>query len=139
MKIRQILTNKRIQLVLLAFLLILIVGLVILFNSKQKGSGDTNSEIQAEHDKGDLGAKDDKADNEEDNSPELEVLEPNEVAPENTSDVSGSWGDAHEFNTHTNDTNSSDNTDKTESENKSEESKGDEDILEDDISWGTIY
>lgn len=139
MKLKQLLTNKRIVIVAIGFVLALIVAIVLLVtpNSREtNGSNSTNT--KAEQDKVSADSQDDKdevdANHKEeatgsDNS-SLEVLEPNEVAPEDSTNASGSWDDASASENQTTD------EDKTDD---GEESEQDEDILDDDISWGNIY
>ena len=86
--LNKILANKRIVTIAIVFILILLVGIVILvtFNSKHTGVKDTNT--KTEQSDGDVATRDDNKRNE---SSELEVLNPDAVAPGDYSDASGSW------------------------------------------------
>ena len=128
------------MIVVLAVLLALIVGIVIFITPNKKGTDGKNSNTKTEQGKEDAVTKDDKEETDKndevnDNNKEsdgLEVLKPNEVVPENSTDTSGSWGETSESNTQTGNKEPSDKTDQ-------EEEKENEDILEDDILWGDIY
>lgn len=155
LQLKKLLTNQKIMIVALAVLLALIVGIVILVtpNSKDTGGKDTNS--KTEQSKDDADSQDDKkktdaSSGEDDGGNDgsrLEVLEPDEVAPENSSDASGSWEDTSHSNSQTGNTNTTDKTDQTEDNNPNEtdkeddgdEPEKDENILKDDINWGDIY
>lgn len=137
MMLKKLLANKKIVTLAVVLLLILCVGIIILVTSKSKENGNKDKDAQIEQ-------------SDEDDSSGLEVLEPNEVNPEDSSDASGSWKDLKEPDTQKNNSGSTDkkdDTNKTEEQtpNKNpnkedkEEEKEDEDILIDDIIWGDIY
>lgn len=156
MKLKQLLTNKKIVIVALVVLIALIVGIAILVtpNSKETDSKDAN--VKTEQSKGDAvtNGDEDKTDESEEannsdtnNSAGLEVLKPDEIAPENSSNASGNWDGTTNSNQQTDKTDETDETGKGNPNNNSnedeedngEEQKKDEDILEDDINWGRIY
>lgn len=151
MMLNKLLANRKVVIVAIALLLAVCVGVIILVtsNSKETGGKDTNTKTEQGKEHVDLWD-----DNNEDDDTGLEVLEPNQVSPEDSSDVSGSWGDESESNIQngdknitdkTDDTNKrdeqtpSDNPNQTDKEDNDEEPEKDEDILEDDITWGDIY
>lgn len=130
--LRKIQINKKITLVVALFL-VLCVGIIVVVMSECNESKNANSHIKAEQDQEDeqdTGIYDDTGVNRG-----LEVLNPDEVATEDSSNASGSWGNEAESNTHTED------TDRTENQKPNDEDTEvkDEDILEDDIIWGDIY
>lgn len=142
MKLQPLITNKKIVIVAITLVLALLVGIVVLVtrNFKETGGKDTNIKTeQSKGDKEDASAKD----NEDDNS-DLKVLKPDEDTPENSSDASGSWGNAPDSETQGGNTNKTD--DQSQNNNSNDSDKGDYDesekngdILEDDITWGDIY
>ena len=142
---KQLLTNKKIVIVVLAVILALIVGIVILVTPNTKGTGNKDFDTKTEQSKEDANSKDDeKQTDKEGGSTGLEILEPDEVVPEDSSNASGSWGNTSNSNTQTG--NTTEKTDKTEEQKPNENQKDEDDksetvqdILEDDISWGNIY
>ena len=119
--------NKKIIFAIVILLLILGIGILIftILDSEKK----ENDTLKTEQD-----GKDEIEDHKEEDSVGLEVLEPDNVSKEDTTDASGSWEKPSNSN----------KTDKEEKpENNSnesiEEKEEDEDILEDDIVWGDVY
>ena len=133
--------KKKLKIVVIALLLVLIAGVIIFGTSNSKQTGGKNTDNITEQSKENADYQDDK----ENDGSGLEVLKPDEVFPEDSSDASGSWGDTSESNTLTgNKTNKTDeiengNQNEEDKENNGEEPEKDEDILEDDITWGDIY
>lgn len=146
---KQLLNNKKIVIVAIAVLLALIVGIAILVTPNTKDTGGKDTDTKTEQSKENADSQDDKeetdASSEEDNtdnqSSGLEVLKPDEVAPENSSDASGPWDKESESNTQTGNTNTTDNKNPSEAEKEDDvdESEKDKGILKDDIDWGNIY
>lgn len=142
MMLNQLITNKKIITVVLALILALVVGIAILVTPNTEETGVDNPSTKTEQGKEETDFKDDK----EDDSSELELLEPDEIAVEDSSDASGSWEKESGSDTQTGTSETTDDTDKTE-DNTPEEDKKDEgdnpekdqNILKDDISWGDIY
>ena len=130
MKLKELLTNKKVIIVACIIVLALIVGGVILVTKDSKKTGNKDTDTKTEQNNENMDAND-----KNDNGEGLEVLEPNEVAPEDSSSTSGSWGDELGTNTQTGNTNPtpSDQPNDTAKEEK------DKDILEDDIAYGNIY
>ena len=147
---KQILQNKKIVIVTLAVLLALVLGIVILVASNSKEAGNKDSDSKTEQGEEDADTQDDKkqtnandkeenkGDNKGNESSKLEVLEPGQIAPEDSSNVSGSWGNASESDTQTGNTNTTDKTEQTENK-KPNEDKQDEDVLEDNKNWGKLH
>ncbi len=143
MMFRKLLSNKKILFVTLAVILVLIVGSIILVTQNAKETGEKNFGTKTEQDEKDENSN--KGDKEEAGLG-LEVLEPDKVLPENSSNASGTWGDASDSNTQTGNSDMNDTTDKAEDkkpnedkENEVDTPEDDEDILEDNITWGDIY
>ena len=135
MMLNKLLANKKVVITIVAILLAICVGAVIMvsFHSKETDGKKPGTETeQGREDTDDSG---------------LEVLKPDEVDPENSSDASGSWENEPNSGTQTDSSNTGNETDKVPSndnvennqENKDEEQEKEEDILEDDILWGDIY
>ena len=132
MKLKQLLTNKKLVIVAIAVLLALIIGIIILVLPHSE-TGEGNHLTVPEE--------------------ELEILEPDEVAPEDSTDVSGTWGDETESSTQESNTDSKEqnktevqnqgNSSNDENEEKNEtvgnESEKEDGILKDSIDWGNIY
>ena len=142
MKLKQLLTNKKILIAVLAVLIALVVGIVIIISTSSLETGDKDTDIKTEQDDKDtdINDVDDKTDTDEEmndsnknNSTGLEVLKPNKIVPENSSNASGSWDGSTNSNQQTDEKNESD------TEDKDKESEKDENILDDDINWGRIY
>ena len=131
MKFQQVLTNKKIVIVVIALFLVLCSGMIYFIGSHQKNSENTGENIQTEQDEVDaIGVDDNKtsdADEKEEPSTGLEILKPDEVVTENITDVSGSWENTQESEQGPQD------------ESKQDDNKEEQDILEDDITWGDIY
>ena len=134
---KQLLTNKKIIIAVIVVLLLLSVGIVILVTSSTKENSGENIGTKVEQSKEDANTKEKEDDNENSDS-KLEILEPNEVTPENSSDVSGSWDNASESNEKAEQPNTTVKPNK-EQEDDGKESANEEDILEDNINWGNIY
>lgn len=132
--LRRIQTNKKITLVVALFLA-LCVGIIVAVMSECNESKNTNFDIKAEQDK--EHKKDADVYNDTEVNRGLEVLKPDEVAAEDSSNASGTWGNEAESNTQT----GTEETDRTENKKPNDEDTEvkDEDILEDDIIWGDIY
>ena len=152
MMLRKLLTNKKIVIITLSVLLFVIVGIVIFVttNSIETGKNDTNPKeeqmMENTDTKGDKTDTDDKEDSQGNGSSQLEILEPDEVVPENSSDASGSWDNTSDSNTQSGNSNTTNKTEQTENkdpnekkEDDGEDQEKDEGILEDDITWGNIY
>ena len=132
---QKLLTNKKILIAVIAFFLVSIIGIVIVVTpntSKTDGKGTNTKTEKSKEDEDSQDnkydtEKDDESDNKKDDKENqnatLEVLEPDKVIPENSSDASGAWGD----------------TDSTDNNSNGEEPDKDEDILKDDIVWGRPY
>lgn len=134
--------------VAVVILLLLYVGIFVFVRSNTKETGGNEAGSKTEQSQGSNDEGTEKGHNEDSNdnqSSTLEVLQPDEVAPEDSSNASGYWGDTSQSNPQTEDMGNK--IDKTENEKPIEEDKKDndeeqqkdEDILEDDISWGNIY
>lgn len=123
---KKLLTNKKIVIAVAILLFLLCVGIILFANSDSQETGGNNSDTEIEQSKEKETPKEDK---EKDDSG-LEVLKPNEIKAEDSTDVSGLWKDASESNAQTGNTTMREKTDK--------ESK-EEDILEDGVLWGEIY
>lgn len=137
--LNKLLSNKKIVFITIALLLAVCVGVVIIMTSGSKETGGKDTNIKTEQSKGEVDSQDDKKgtdSSDNDDGAGLQVLEPSEAIPENSSDASGSWDNTSDSGTQSGNTNKTDN----ESDKKDdEESAEDEDILEDDITWGDIY
>ena len=138
---KQLLTNKKGVIIILAILLTMIVGCLIFVALNTKRTGELDSDIKTEQSEEDTSQndKEDKEENKESEGSKLEVLDPEEVTPENSSDVSGSWGEQSDSNTQVNTSDSSDKKEEVEDNPSNSNTEKEEDILEDDISWGNIY
>lgn len=133
----KLLANKKIVIMAIVLFVAVCVGASILITSSPKETDGKNTNTKTEKEKADEdGVEDAETDidtnNKEDSNPgnngeSLQVLSPNEIATDDSSDASGSWSDT------------TDKTEETEDENPNEIDKEDEDILEDDITWGDIY
>lgn len=144
---RQLLINKKVKIVTLSVLLALIVGFIILITPNTKKSSEEHSGTKTEQSKDDADLND-KAENKSDDTSDvkdkensrLEVLDPDETTTENSTNVSGAWGNSSDSNTQAGNTNQ---TDKVESDDDKKQDNGHSenqgDILEDDITWGQIY
>ena len=139
----KLLANKKIVIMAIVLFVAVCVGAVILITSSPKETGGKNTNTKAEQEKEDEddveGAETDiDKNNKEDSNPKnngegLQVLSPNEIATDDSSDASGSWGDTTDKTEQTEDNNPN------EADKENEEPEKDEDILEDDITWGDIY
>ena len=136
---KQLLTNKKIVIVALAVVLALIIGIMILVITDKKETGGKDSDIKTEQSEEDANSKNDneqeQSNDRGDDSAGLEILEPDEIATEDSSEASGSWGNESNSNAQTGDSNT---YDKTEDE-KHDKPEKNQDILQDDIDWGNIY
>ncbi len=131
--INRLLANKKIAITVLVLVIVLSVGIVILVTSESKKAKDNNADIKTEQSK-EHGKEDTDSQN---NEGGLEVLEPDEIAPENSSDASGSWKTPSNSGNKKDDTSEkNENQDKDNGSNEPEEEK---DILKDDITWGDVY
>lgn len=151
MMLNKILANKKIVIATITLLLALCVGIIIFVASNTKDNGGKNIDTETEQSKEEENSKDEAdANDKEDGESGLEVLKPDEVSPENSSDTLGSWDNTSDSGTQSGNTNTNVNTDKTDDQNQDsnsndsdegdgEEPEKDEDILEDDITWGNIY
>lgn len=134
---KQLLSNKKIFIVVLAVFLALIVGIVILVTSSTKENSGENIGTKVEQSKEDANSKE-KEDDKENSDSKLEILEPSDVTPENSSDVSGSWNNASDSNEKAEQHNTNVKPNK-EQEDGGKESANEDIILEDNINWGNIY
>lgn len=148
MKLKELLTNKKIIIVAFVIVLALIVGGVILVTMDSKETGNKDKDIKTEQSKGEVDSqgekKDTDANDNENGNSGLQVIEPDNVIPENSSDASGSWDNMSDSGTQSGNTNTNNNTNKTDNQNQNSNSndsdkEDDEDILEDDIIWSNIY
>ena len=144
---RQLLINKKVTIVTLSVLLALIVGFIILITPNTKESNGEPSGTKAEQSKEDDGF-DNKAENKGDDtsdvknkeSSRLEVLDSDETTTENSSNVSGAWGNSSGSSTQAGNTNQTDKVQPGDDKKQDNgHSENQEDILEDDITWGQIY
>ena len=142
---RKLLVNKKNKIVVSIVLLAIMIGIIILVLSNNKETDGKGANTKIEQGQEDTDIQDDKSntnvddkkDVQESGGTSLEVLEPDEVAPEDFSDASGAWGNTSDSNTQTG--NTTDNTDTTEDKGQDENKEDDDDILEDNIDWGNIY
>lgn len=119
--------NKKIIFAIVILLLILGIGILIFtISDSEKKENDT---LKTEQD-----GKDEIEDHKEEDSVGLEVLEPDNVPKEDTTDASGSWDKPSS-------SNKNDKEEKPEnnSNESTDEKEEDEEILEDDIVWGDVY
>lgn len=144
---QKLLTNKKKVIAVVALFLVLCVGIILVitlgskesgkkdggFKTEQTEQGSKDEDVQEDENKAEAN---DEVNDKGNNNSGLEVLKPDEIAPENSSDASGSWDDTQES-----DTDAEDETnDQTENNDQGdEEEEKDEDILEDDITWGNVY
>ena len=137
MMLQKLLANKKMVVVVVILFFILCIGVIIWETSGSKETDKSNSGVNKEQE------KEDKNDTQG-----LEVMKPNEVAPEDSSDASGFWSATPESHNQTGDkTNTKDETDKVDNDNSTENDEGnvddeqesDQEFLEDDITWGDIY
>lgn len=164
--------NRKIVILTFAVVLALVIGILIIVttDSKDVGNKDTDSKIEQNKEDIDVNNDDDKwsstesSDNDNQNSNDgIEVLEPDEVVPGNSSDASGDWEeqgesdtqagttDTQEGTTDTETGNSDTETDASDNQNQSGTSNGDnkgndnqepdkdKGVLKDNINWGNIY
>ena len=132
MKLNQLLTNKKIVIGLIAVLFVSLVGIAILVtNNSQKTSGKDN-DTKTEQGKEETGVKDDEG--VEDSDTELEVLQPDVISPETSTDVPGDWGDTSETSSSTGNTDAEDQTGNGGGQDNQEQN-----VLQDNIDWGNIY
>lgn len=148
MLLHKLLRNKKIIIAAIALLLALCVGIVILVTSNTKETGGKNAGTKTEQSKDDADTTDDTdktdaddkaddtADNESTDNSGHQILKPNEVAVDDSSDASGDWDEEEE--TEETDT-QKDTTDDKAPEDEPEDKEPEDDIEEDDISWGEIY
>ena len=148
---KQQLTNKKkVIITAIALLIALVVGIMIFATSDTKETGSKDYDNKTEQGKEDSDSKED----EEDRNSQLEILESDEVEPEDSSNASGSWGNASNANTQAGNSDTTAQTDKVDDKKSSEgnkdevkvpqkeqeqEQEQEQDILEDDVSWGNIY
>ena len=137
---RKLLTNKRILIVLSAVILVLIAGTLILVTSDFKENDRKNTDSKTEQSTEDIDSKKDEDGN------GLNVLEPDEIDPEDSTNASGSWKNTSNFDAQSGNNDKTEKDNQTESKNPSEDKEDDsenvdkqDDVLEDDISWGNIY
>ena len=141
--LNKLLGKKKIVIIALVTLLVVCIGIVIFVTSKSDKNDKLNSDIKTEQD---VNKETDK----DNNGSGLEVLEPDAENKDYVSDASGTWDDETTENTQQTDTSdNADNagnanqTDNEENENDNnspnDTEEEDEDILEDDITWGDIY
>lgn len=128
----KIVMNKKIIFSIVIWLLILCIGIVLFSTSGSNESGKKNDTSKTEQDKEDV------VDNKEDDSVGLEVLEPDNVSKEDTTDASGSWEKPSNSNK-TDKEEKPENSNSNESTDEKQNEEKDEDILEDDIVWGDVY
>lgn len=123
--------NKKIIFAIVILLLILGIGILIftILDSEKK----ENDTLKTEQD-----GKDEIEDHKEDDSVGLEVLEPDNVSKEDTTDASGSWEKPSNSNK-TDKEEKPENSNSNESTDEKQNEEKDEDILEDDIVWGDVY
>lgn len=125
----------------LIFAIVFVIGLGLLIfvtrNSDKTNGKDEESKI--EQSKDDTNSKDDNEvsniNDKKNEDSDLQVLEPDEIVPGNSSDASGSW-DNDEIPETQEDT--PDGTGETDDEIVENEEK-DKGILKDDTNWGNIY
>lgn len=149
MMLQKVVMNKKIIILVLAFILALCVGIVIFVTSNEEDAGGKNTGIKTEQgkenadsvddvDKTDKPDVSDKADNQEDNkSTGLEVVEPGVVIQGNSSDASGEWGESTESGTQSGDSTTTVVPEKTPSEEPQESLEVEE--PEDDKIWSEVY
>ena len=128
----KIVMNKKIIFAIVILLLILSIGIVMFSTSGSNESGKKKDTPKTEQDKEDV------VDNKEDDSVGLEVLEPDNVSKEDTTDASGSWEKPSNSNK-TDKEEKPENSNSNESTDEKQNEEKDEDILEDDIVWGDVY
>ena len=142
--LRKLLANKKIMIVAAALLLTLCVGILILVTPNTKKTGGENPGSTTEQSKEDADSQNDK----EKEGTGLEVLKPDEIVPEDSSDASGSWHNTSGSNAQTDNTDKTDEPEQPENNNPNGEDKEDDsnvpekdkDILKDDVHWeGNFY
>ena len=123
--------NKKIIFAIVILLLILGIGILIftILDSEKKENGTLKTEQDG---------KDEIEDHKEEDSVGLEVLEPDNVSKEDTTDASGSWEKPSNSNK-TDKEEKPENSNLNESTDEKQNEEKDEDILEDDIVWGDVY
>lgn len=149
MMLQKVVMNKKIIIPVLAFILVLCVGIVILVTSNNKDAGGKNTGIKTQQgkenadsvddvDKTDKPGVSDKADNQEDNkSTGLELVEPGTIIQGNSSDASGEWGESTESGTQNGDSTTTVESEKTPSDESQENLEVEE--PEDDKIWSEVY
>lgn len=126
-------SSKKILIPIIVILLVICVGIGFFIASDSEKTGKPDSDIKTEQGK------------DEEEQADIEILGPEEIQSEDSSDVSGSWDDTEETDNPTDnkDTNDKeeqvDNNTPNDKEDDSEASRDDEDILDDDITWGEVY
>lgn len=125
----------------LIFAIVFVLGLGILIlvarNSNETNGKDEESKI--EQSKDETNSKDDNEvsniNDKKNEDSDLQVLEPDEIVPENSSDASGSWDNDEIGQTQGDIPNGTEEKEDEIVENE-EKDKG---ILKDDTNWGNIY
>ena len=138
MMLNKLFANKKVLVVLIVILLALSVGSVVVVTSSLKNKKGNDLDVKTEQSKED-----------DETQLGLEVLEPDEVTPEDSSSVSGTWDDSSDSDSQTGDTTvpnqpekpsePSDEDDKNNNQEGNSEPEDNKDILKDDITWGDIY
>ena len=130
--------NKKILIAVLVLLLISGTGILFFVNSDTEKTGGKDTVTKAEQSEEDAELDEEEreqAANEKENDKEnekehdnsgLDVLEPDEVAAEDSSDAAGSWEDVSDSNTQTDNKNTTDKTDRAENEDSNEEEETDQ-------------
>lgn len=145
MLLHKLRNNKKIIIVVAALLLALCLGIVLLVTSNMEETGNKNTDTETQQDKEDADTTDDADKTDTDDKAEdkvnsnstdnngHQVLKPNEVAVDDSSDASGEWGEEEESKPQ------KDMMGDKAPEDEPVEDEPQEDIKEDNISWGEIY
>ena len=141
MKLKHLLSNRKIAIVAIVLLVAICAGVILLMVGSGKGSQPSDKGILTEQEKDNTDFYGDESSSEvaEENQTDKDkndskpsddkILKPNEIPAGHISDVSGTWEDIPE-------TDQKNDSDKTDENTEGEEQ---EEILEDEITWGEIY
>lgn len=127
------------KVLILAIVFVIGLGILILVTRNSNETNGKDEETKIEQSKDDINSQDDNEvsniNDKKNEDSDLQVLEPDEIAPENSSDASGIWDNDEIVETQGDTPDSAGKTD-DEIVEKVEKNKG---ILKDDTNWGNIY